>query len=291
MGKIKLCEPLQQRIFQQVDNGLSHPFLGFGIPSRPDVTVDMAVQFLTICDPFQLRLFAPLILYGLRASEPCLIFREDLPEGWLHVLGHPEIGYDTKGLCDKRLPLIDPLPQLLQDSDHSPVSPLLFPRRAVWECKEIPLLGRYSFEELIAEYQLRIRKNRKGDSAFNDRIQRQIVQDAGGMEYDHVQGEFLRLTKQLNWPKKATLKDFRHLFSTSLENAGVPLFYRRYLMGQSPGKSAIVTYTHINELRQQYQRAVNRSLRPICESVTKRMRELGLTGVCCEMPFTNSEHL
>ena len=265
--------------------GFQNPFIGGksreerrrpDLFSEPDVTVEMAVQFLTICDLFQLRLFAPLILYGLRASEPCLIFREDLQEGWLHVLGHPEIGYDTKGLCDKRLPLIDPLPQLLQDSDHSPVSPLLFPRRAVWEGKDIPPLGKCSFPELIAEYQVRIRKNGKGETSSRNQSQRQIVQDAGGMNYDHVQGEFLRLTKQLNWPKKATLKDFRHLFSTSLENAGVPLFYRRYLMGQSPGKSAIVTYTHINELRQQYQMAVERSLGPLYEAAVKRMGELGL---------------
>lgn len=267
--------------------GFQNPFVGGksreerrrpDLFSEPDVTIDMAVQFLSICDPFQLRLFAPLFLHGLRASEPCLIFREDLQEKWLHVLGRPEIGYDTKGLCDKRLPLIDPLPQLLQDSDHSPASPLLFPRRTVWEGKHLPPLGKCSFPELISEYQLRIRKNVKGETSSRNQIQRQIVQDAGGMDYDHVQGEFLRLTKQLNWPKKATLKDFRHLFSTSLENAGVPLFYRRYLMGQSPGKSAIVTYTHINELRQQYQRAVERSLNPLCEALANRMRELGLVG-------------
>lgn len=51
-------------------------------------------------------------------------------------------------------------------------------------------------------------------------------------------------------------------------------FYRRYLMGQSPGKSPIVVYTHLNELRQQYQRAVERSLGQIRPAVEKQMEEL-----------------
>jgi len=62
---------------------------------------------------------------------------------------------------------------------------------------------------------------------------------------------------------QATLKDFRHLFNTSMQNAGMPEFYRRYLLGQSPGRSALVNYTHLNDLRNQYERAVNTAYRPL----------------------------
>ena len=242
--------------------------------SETDVTIAMATQFLASCDAFQLRLFAPMILYGLRASEPCQVFRDDMTQDWIHVLGRPEMGYDTKGLCDKRLPLVAPLEQLLCDFGGSPGSILLFPRRTIWDAQEKPQLAVSSVDDLILEYQRRVRKLPHADAVARDKVRVKLLKDAGGMTYDQIQGEFLRLAKQLNWPKKSTLKDFRHLFSTSLENAGVPLFYRRYLMGQSPGQTPIVTYTHINELRQQYQLAVDRSFSPLLDAIMQRMEEL-----------------
>jgi hypothetical protein len=70
------------------------------------------------------------------------------------------------------------------------------------------------------------------------------------------------------------LKDVRHLFATTLGNAGMPEFYRRYLMGHSPGKAAIVTYTHLNELRIRYEEAVHRCFQPLVETVMQRIDEL-----------------
>src|SRR6185295_9627704 len=52
---------------------------------EPDITVSMAERFLSACDSFQLPLFALLVLYGLRASEPCFLFREYLSDDWLKV--------------------------------------------------------------------------------------------------------------------------------------------------------------------------------------------------------------
>ena len=76
------------------------------------------------------------------------------------------------------------------------------------------------------------------------------------------------LAKQLAWPLGATLKDFRHLFATNLENAGVPESYRRFLMGHAPGRAAIVTYTHLNKVRDHYMRAVTNEFAPIVEAIT-----------------------
>ena len=50
---------------------------------EPDITVDMAAEFLRACDTYQLRLFAPIAIYGLRASEPCFLFYEHLNGDWL----------------------------------------------------------------------------------------------------------------------------------------------------------------------------------------------------------------
>jgi hypothetical protein len=67
------------------------------------------------------------------------------------------------------------------------------------------------------------------------------------------------------------MKDFRHLFNTSMQNAGMPEFYRRYLLGQSPGRSALVNYTHLNDLQQQYTRAVESIYRLLLDAVKERL--------------------
>ena len=91
------------------------------------------------------------------------------------------------------------------------------------------------------------------------------------MSYHNIDDEFQRVRRRLGWPQAATLKDFRHLFSTCLENAGMPQYYRRYLMGQSPGRDAIVTYTHLNELRQRYVEAIERTMRPMIDAIAHRL--------------------
>ena len=78
--------------------------------------------------------------------------------------------------------------------------------------------------------------------------------EARALGYDHIQHEFQKISRSLQWPNSATLKDFRHLFSSCLENAGVPEFYRRYFMGHSPGRAPITTYTHLSQLHEQYDR-------------------------------------
>lgn len=267
-------------------DGFRNPFVGLRSRSQrrrpdlfgePDITSEMAIDFIGLCDSFQLRLFGPLILYGLRASEPCYVFREDLKEGLLKVIGRPSFDYDTKGLRDKTLPLVKSLSDLLTwRPPGSGECCFVFPRRYVFEGEEKPALKCESEEELIRVYQEERRKTRPLDAKTRLKIRNRIQREAGGISYDQIQGEFAKIARALNWPRAATLKDFRHLFSTSLENSGVPLFYRRYLMGQSPGKSAVVTYTHINELRKQYQLAIDRSLKPIVEAMKSRMKELKL---------------
>jgi integrase len=101
-----------------------------------------------------------------------------------------------------------------------------------------------------------------------------VLRDAGSLTYDHIQGEFQRLARQLKWPREATPKDLRHLFATTMNNAHIPEAYRRYLMGQSPGKAAIVAYTHLNELRRHYAEAVHREWLPLIEKINHRICEV-----------------
>ena len=71
---------------------------------EPDITVGMAVEFFEACDVYQLRLFGPIAIFGLRASEPCLLFHEHLSRDWLDVPCLPELAYYTKGRRDKASP-------------------------------------------------------------------------------------------------------------------------------------------------------------------------------------------
>ena len=55
----------------------------------------------------------------------------------------------------------------------------------------------------------------------------------------------------------------------------MPEFYRRYLLGHTLGTTPIVTYTHLNQLQSQFQKALDLDLAPIVAAVDRRARELG----------------
>jgi len=237
---------------------------------EPDITVSMAVDFMNPCDAWQLPLFALYVFYGLRASEPCWLFRESIQDGWLKVSCDHELGYFTKGRRDKRLPLIEPLHELLttRQTDEG----ILFQHRAVWETKVTPPLAHASREDLRKQYASRLDKERNLTAQIRASIRDQMVLDAGGLNYDHIEHEFAQIKAKLGWPAEATLKDFRHLFSTCMENAGMPEFYRKFLMGQSPGRAAIVGYTHLNQIRERYLEAVEKQMEPLVEALHNQVK-------------------
>ena len=242
---------------------------------EPDVTLEMAATFLASCDRFQLPLFSLIVLYGLRPSEPCFLFRENHTAGWLKIGCDPALGYVTKGRRDKRLPLLRELSVLLDSPPETQTAGLMFVRRPVAELRESPLLQGTSQEDLRTMYAQRCGQRSCRSAADRLRIRDQLFREVGGLCYDHIEHEFRRIARQLHWTPSATLKDFRHLFSTTLQNAGMPEFYMRYLMGHSPGREAIVAYSHLNELRERYQEAVERELRPLVTAVTRQAARLG----------------
>jgi integrase len=253
----------------------SNPEFLFG---EPDITMEMAAEFLLACDGYQLPLFATLMFYGLRAAEPCYIFREHLVDGWLHVASIPELDHFTKGRRDKRFALITPLAQLLSVGTAGWERGLLFLRRSVVEGREQPSLLHEPLEHLVTAFELCCQKSSPVSAAKRRACRDEILNQAGGLKYDHLEGEFHRVIRQLNWPAEATLKDFRHLFSTLLQNAGMPEYYRRYLMGHSPGRAAIGAYTHLNDLQAHYQGAVDRGFQPLVEAAVQRADQLGLAS-------------
>ena len=100
-----------------------------------------------------------------------------------------------------------------------------------------------------------------------------MLHEAGGLTYDHIQGELEGLARRLGWPKEATLKDLRHHFCTSMNNAAMLESFRRYLIGQAPGRAAIVAYTHLHEMKRHYAEAVHREWTPLVEAINRRLTE------------------
>ena len=47
-------------------------------------------------------------------------------------------------------------------------------------------------------------------------------------------------------------------------------------MGHSPGKSAVVNYTHLNQLREHFTRAVESQFQSLLNTIQDRARELGI---------------
>lgn len=261
-------------------DGFRNPFLRSGSRSpvlkgdplaAPDVTLPMAVELVRACDAFQLRLFVPILVFGLRAAEPCALFADHLRDGWLSVPCVSELGLLTKGRRDKRFPLLEGLEPFWELFRAGKEKGLALERRSVTEGREtVPLRGA-SVTELIGEYRARCDRANAKTAVERARVREGVFQDAGGLDYDHVQGEFAKVTNALGWPAAATLKDLRHLFATTLNNAGMPEGYVRYLMGHAPGKAAIVAYTHLDQLRRHYSAALEREWEPLLDAINRRV--------------------
>jgi hypothetical protein len=56
-------------------------------------------------------------------------------------------------------------------------------------------------------------------------------------------------------------------------NAGMPEYYRKYLMGHAFSKAAISNYTHLDKLREHFQAAIAREFQPLVDIVVKRLAD------------------
>jgi hypothetical protein len=250
-----------------------NPFLrsqmGLAWPSRdplapPDITSAMAGAFLRSCDLPQLRLFVPIVLFGLRASEPCFLFHEHVVGEWLLAPNLPELAYQTKGKREKRFPLLPELAPFWRLLHLESQTGLLY-SRGTGACEAPHTLG-----GLAALFAARVRRAGSPGAAARRALRDEVLRGAGGIDYDFIEGEFGKIARGLGWPPQATLKDFRHHFCTMLTNAGVPEVYRRYLLGHALGRDAILNYTHLDELQRHYRRAVTTEWASLFEVIRDR---------------------
>lgn len=246
--------------------------------SEPDITMPMAISLIEACDAFQLSIFAPLLLYGLRPGELGWIFQENVADEWLRVPCQGDLDYFTKGRRDKSFPVVTCLRPLWDRVSASSLGLLYVHRRAVEGRGKFPFLG-CSKAQLAEEFRRRCAATKDLNALRRRQLRDRLMKESGQLSYDDIKAEFNKTTSRLDWPNKATLKDLRHLFSTCLEDAGVPKYYRRYLMGQSFGKAPIVTYTHVTEshVKAHYEVALESTLAPIREAIECRWQALNAT--------------
>ena len=240
----------------------------------PDISLAMAADFVRACDAWQLPLFCMYIFYGLRAAEPCWLFAESISYDWLRVECDRQLGYTTKGRRDKRLPMIEPVRRALAIAACPRSEGLLFQRRPSAIRRQRDQVLTRSREEMRTSYSNRIKERKTTSAAEAIKLRGEIHWQSGGLNYDLINKEFRQIHDRLGWTKSATLKDFRHLFSTCMGNAGIPDYYRKYLMGQSQGKAAIVQYTHLNQLKEHFQKAIHEQMGPILQALNQRLDEL-----------------
>jgi hypothetical protein len=133
-----------------------------------------------------------------------------------------------------------------------------------------------AMQKLTEQYSDLREEMRNASKKEKKKARDRMFRDHGQLSYDQIKREFDKLAKQLGWPAAATLKDLRHLFSTSLENAAVPIYFRKYLMGQCFGNAPIVAYTHVTEekLESHFRRAIELELTPITDAIEFRTRQL-----------------
>lgn len=236
----------------------------------PDITTPMACDFLRECNRQQLRLFVPIVLFGLRASEPCFLFHEHVAGDWLRVPNLPELAYQTKGKREKRFPLIPELATFWRLLHGPSQEGLLFIKPThKWEYIESNNSSN-ALQTVVQQFGTKMKKAGDSRAATQLGIRTEVFRAAGGIDYDFIEDEFKKIARRLNWPRKATLKDFRHLFCTTLNNSGIPEVYRRYLMGHTLGKGAILNYTHLDELQRHYRKALLSEWGTLLETIERR---------------------
>jgi hypothetical protein len=255
--------------------GFKNPFLGggehrplfVGDPlAAPKITMAMAAEFIAACNAAEKKLFGPMILFGLRASEPCFLFHEHLTQDWLEVPNIDDLDYFTKGKRGKRFPWtkeIAGLRDLLQGDGR----PGLLYRRSDFFNLQKQGSEHGDLAELTKEYRRRLAVTSQCNHLARLKIRKQLLREAGALHYDDIETLFQRITAKLGWTVRTTLKDFRHLFATTLSDANISESYRKYLLGHAPGREASVAYTHLHRLREQFAAVLCNEFEPVLKEL------------------------
>jgi hypothetical protein len=119
---------------------------------------------------------------------------------WLKVPCNAALAYRSKGRRDKRFPLWEELRPFWDLLDEGRKQGLLFERRAMLAGKEPAPWRGASLAELVSGYQRRCAARPPASAAERLQLRDHLLRQAGGLNYDHIQSEFQRLARALQWP-------------------------------------------------------------------------------------------
>lgn len=251
---------------------------GIGFSDSP-IKTDQVVRLIRSADLYQLAVFAFHIFLGVRVTEPCwaMIENVDLEQGWVEFRCNEQLAYRTKGNTDKRLPLCPALADVITLlADGRTGGPLVLKRR-LFEKRGKALKPVRNLNEIIRKVQ----SEKPSGWAERSRIASGYMKKAGGVVGDDLRREFRRLTAKAEIPQTVTPKALRHHFASALEQAGVPYYTRKYLLGhrvdQDNGRASDITaiYTHLEPdfIRQTYQGVLTGPMAGVAEAFVQRLQE------------------
>lgn len=254
-----------------------------GTLSRLPITRDEVIRLVQAADLYQLGLFSFHIFHGVRVAEPCWLMIEsfDSSAGWAEYRCLEALAYRTKGAVDKRIPVPEPMVQvLLRLVADRTGGPLVIKRRLI-EGDPRPDGARADLASIIQ----RVQTQAPAGWSERARTARAFLRRAGMISGDDVRREFSHLLRSAGLHRDVTPKAFRHHFATALELADVPYYTRKYLLGHRLGAKGTgrgdvtALYTHLEPgpLKAMYQRVLDGPFAPVVDAFTKRLMQLSDT--------------
>jgi integrase len=241
--------------------------------ARTELNAEVLTRLITQADMYQLVLFMPMILYGLRAAEPCYLMIEDWqPEdALLTVACVPDLEYKTKGRINKTFPVPPIIHRLLTVAAQGRQGgPLLLSRDHFEGRKAVPS-PLATQPQIVEEYRRRvdgIHSAQRRSTALES-----VLQEAGAATYDQLSREFRGAVRRADLPGCVTLKSLRHYFASALESANISYFTRKYFMGHRVRRDplAIYTTTDFEGIRQEFDRLLQGPMAPVVAAADSRM--------------------
>ncbi|MCC7423010.1 MAG: site-specific integrase [Planctomycetaceae bacterium] len=211
-------------------------------------------SFLNAAPGWDFPIHATLSKTGMRPGELAhlLVEEVDLKCGWLHVRNKPELGWSIKTGCERSIPLVPELCNLLglltAGRSNGPV--FVRPEFCLRE-SAIAHLNRAGLERLLKSRIAEFEQSSAGRLGRTEklRIARTVWRDAGAIKNDMIRRSFIRVAKKARIADATCPKSWRHSYATLLQDANVDPLIRQITMGHKPqGANAALgmtsVYTH-----------------------------------------------
>lgn len=229
---------------------------------------DTERSFLSGAGDWDFPVHATLSKTGMRPGELAHLLVEelDLNVGWLHVRNKAELGWTIKTGCERSIPLVPELCDLLRNLvGGRSFGPVFLRPQFRAEDSAVANFKRIDLERLLAK-RIAEREQEAGSTLLRSeklRIARTVWRDAGAVKNDMIRRSFIRVAKTAGIADATCPKSWRHSFATLLQDANVDPLIRQITMGHKPqgasgalGMTSVYTHTRAATQHQEICRAL-----------------------------------